>query len=164
MNSEEIYREIGQASRGCPIQVQVGDKLYKIDSFTYPIDENNWDTKTPFTIVCNPKPRPDEGQFNGWRSRDDIEHEFEGRDPWESRIILEVLLDIRDLLQPKEQTIERMTSEQFEEWRKAMSVTSPAMTGVFRTPNGDEVTTATTSPTGKYCEDCGSYDHTTEEH
>lgn len=69
------------------------------------------------------------------------------------KMCLEVLLDIREMLMPLAHPV--MTVER---------VDLSELTGLFRTPTGDIKTTADTSPTGKYCDEYGSYDHTTKEH
>lgn len=88
------------------------------------------------------------------RSRDEIERQMsDWSSDWSHRIVIELLLDIREMLMPLAHPV--MTVER---------VDLSELTGVFRTPTGDIKTTADTSPTGKYCDECGSYDHTTKEH
>lgn len=94
------------------------------------------------------------------KSRDEIKTHLEGWVTYPehtSKVVemcLEVLLDIREMLIPLAHPI--ITVKDIPD--------ELSFTSVFRTPTRDIVTTADTSPTGKYCDECGSYDHTTKEH
>ena len=105
------------------------------------------------------------------RSRDEIERQIEGYGESVGVVMIELLLDIREMLYPLAHpvvTVEEgpsgMSFDELTQKYKDSCGTHPGITGVFRTPTGDIITTADTSPTGKYCDECGSYDHTTKEH
>lgn len=111
------------------------------------------------------------------KSRDEIKTHLEGWVTYPehaskvAEMCLEVLLDIREMLLPIANPIVTVEECDFDKIDKLVQkykdeVERPSLgfTGVFRTPTGDIVTTADTSPTGKYCDECGSYDHTTKEH
>lgn len=110
------------------------------------------------------------------KSKDEIKTHLEGWVTYPehaskvAEMCLEVLLDIREMLislahplitvEEVEMSFDELTQKYKDEGERP----SLGFTGVFRTPTGDIVTTADTSPTGKYCDECGSYDHTTKEH
>ena len=91
------------------------------------------------------------------RTRDEIEKDMEeavnvaGR----GHRILEVLLDIREMLDKVVNPLYVVDTDK---------VDMEFLTGITRTPFGDIVTAAKPTQQEKYCKECGSSQHTTEEH